>query len=227
MTLAVTALIATGSASVGTTAPEKPLVSDSSANVADRVRGERSTCPYARRGLAFYRERHADWLKLRGAPRPQSGRAPRSCADARYLADIWRSRSFAARQATEQYVSLVSRLTLRDFVATAGNRAWHRAVAQAQRPYPGTEAWLLSCSASEGGHGRWVPNSQGSGVGGWLQFYPSTFYGFYERARSDVRKRGYRVPSSASSWYSPLGQALAGGWAITNGMRHHWVGSGC
>jgi hypothetical protein len=60
-----------------------------------------------------------------------------------------------------------------------------------------------------------------------MQFYPSTFSGFVSAAIVDVEKRGYRVPSSARSWYSPLGQALAGGWAITHGMRHHWHGSGC
>ena len=193
-------------------------------------------CKSARVGLAFYRGRHADWLRLRGATSLARGRPPRNCADARYLADLWRSRSFAARQFTTRHLAFVSRLTLRDFEVRPGNHAWHRAVQQAQRPYPGTEAWLLSCSSSEGGHGRWVGYSGVSysqqlvasdTVGGWLQFRPSTYSGFIRNALDDVRGRGYRVPESASSWLSPLGQALAGGWGITNGMRHHWAGSGC
>jgi hypothetical protein len=60
-----------------------------------------------------------------------------------------------------------------------------------------------------------------------MQFQPSTFVGFFARAELDARRRGFRVPRSASSLFSPLGQALAGAWAIRNGMRHHWFGSGC
>lgn len=118
-------------------------------------------------------------------------------------------------------------VTLHDYVVRDGNNAWLRAVREVQRPYPGTESWLISCSSSEGGHGRWVPNSQGSGVGGWLQFMPGTWSGFYRHAADEVTARGYRVAETASSWYSTLGQALAGAWGITHGMRSHWAGSGC
>jgi hypothetical protein len=180
-------------------------------------------CPYARLGVAFYRGRFLKHQLARGANLPR-WRKPRNCADARYLAFVWSKRALASRRATERYLE---RVTLSDFEPAPGNRAWQRAVEEAQRPYPGTEGWLMSCSASEGGWGRWVPNSQGSGVGGWLQYHPSTFSGFVRHAIADVRTRGFRVPSSATSWYSPLGQALAGGWAITHGMRHHWHGSGC
>lgn len=85
----------------------------------------------------------------------------------------------------------------------------------------------MSCSASEGGHGRWVPNSQGSGVGGWLQFMPGTFWRMYGAAHADVTGRGFLIPRSAASWYSPLGQALAGAWGVMNGRRHEWAGHGC
>lgn len=107
---------------------------------------------------------------------------------------------------------------------------------EAQRPYPGSEGWLMSCSASEGGWGRWVGYSGVSyssaleasdTVGGWLQFRPSTFSGFNRHALDDVQRRGFIVPSSTSSWLSPLGQALAGGWALRNGLTHHWAGHGC
>lgn len=105
--------------------------------------------------------------------------------------------------------------------------SWPAAVQVAQRPYPGTAAWLLSCSGSEGGHGRWVPNGDGSGAGGWLQFLHGTFYRMWAAAYADVRSRGFIVPRSAHSWYSPLGQALAGAWGLVNGRRHEWYGPGC
>jgi hypothetical protein len=60
-----------------------------------------------------------------------------------------------------------------------------------------------------------------------MQFMPGTFSGFVRHAISDVRSRGFIVPESAWSWYSPLGQALAGAWGLRNGMRHHWAGHGC
>lgn len=108
-----------------------------------------------------------------------------------------------------------------------GNHAWKAAVEQAQRPYPDTEDWLMACSADEGGHGRWVPNSEGGTPGGWLQFKPSTFERMFAAAKADVESRGYEVPKSAASWYSALGQALAGAWGVTNGRRHEWSGADC
>lgn len=207
-----------GAAGAGT-----PLADSRAQGVSARVSAP-ERCPDHRRGLSFYRQRHGDWLKLRGVHATHTSRAPRSCPDARYLAKLWRSRSFTERQATERWIEV---RTLRDFRVTPGSRAWPRAVREAQRAFPGTEAWLLSCSASEGGWGRWVPNSDGASPGGWLQFMPGTFWRMWATAHSDVRARGYRVPQSAASWYSPLGQALAGAWGLTNGRRHEWAGSGC
>jgi hypothetical protein len=138
----------------------------------------------------------------------------------RYLKRTWAKRAHRAWERLE-------RRTLRDFRVGAGQNAWLRAVEEAQRPYPGTSSWLISCSASEGGHGRWVPNSQGAPPGGWLQFYESTFWRMWGAAKADLERRGFIVPSSAASWYSPLGQALAGAWGVTNGRRHEWAGAGC
>jgi hypothetical protein len=187
-----------------------------------------SRCPDDRQGIVFYRGRYAEHREARGidTPRPV-GRTPRNCADADYLAEIWPERAFQERITTERWYRFIDSRTLHDFVHTEGSHAWSKAVDEVQRPYPGTQAWLMSCSASEGGWGRWVPNSQGSGVGGWLQFMPGTWAGFYRHAVDDVRARGFRVPESSASWYSTLGQALAGAWGITHGMRHHWAGAGC
>lgn len=180
-------------------------------------------CPYARLGVAFYRGRFITHQLGRNAPIP-NWRKPRNCADARYLAVIWADRSYASRVKTEKWVAAH---TLRDFTVQSGNRAWHRAVSEAQRAYPGTSWWLKSCSATEGGWGRWVPNSNGAPPGGWMQMYESTFWRMWATAKADVQARGFLLPSSAASWYSPLGQALASAWGLTNGRRGEWNSSGC
>ena len=194
---------------------------------ATRLRVTRRACVDHRRGLAFYVRRandHRARMRLDRTLALSEGR-PRSCPDARWLATgVWRPRARKWRTAAERWVAA---RVLRDFEVRPGNRAWLRAVDEAQKVFPGTASWLLSCSASEGGHGRWVPNSQGSGVGGWLQFYPSTFARMYGAASLELAARGFIVPGSAHSWYSPLGQALAGAWGVTNGRSHEWVGSGC
>lgn len=147
-------------------------------------------------------------------------RQTRSIAYTRYLARKWKVRRNGCADARE-------RLLLRDFKVKPGQSAWLRAVQEVQAPYPGTASWLISCSSSEGGHGRWVPNSQGSGVGGWMQMYPSTFWRMFKAALADVRSRGFVVPSSAASWFSPLGQALGSAWGLTHGRRGEWMGAGC
>lgn len=121
------------------------------------------------------------------------------------------------------------------------NNAWYKAIAQAQKVFPGTEAWLLSCSAAEGGHGRWVRYGGGSyysgyertgAVGNWLQFRWPTFKGMYRHALDHLLSRGYKVPkqirdpSNVRAWLSPLATALAGGWArYTDNDASHWSAS--
>lgn len=112
--------------------------------------------------------------------------------------------------------------------AALNTNDWKTAVRLTQKPFPGTSAWLMSCSSSEGGHGRFVMNHQGSGAGGWMQFMSGTFYAYVDDAFRSVRARGFKVHPRHRSWYSPLGQALTAGYMrFTGRSRGHWWGSGC
>ena len=103
--------------------------------------------------------------------------------------------------------------------------------------YPGTRSWLLSCSAAEGGHGRWVTYGGGSDywsakrnyvVGGWMQFKYPTFIGMFHHAVAHAKQRGFIIPEidGVQAWLSPLAQALAAGWArYTGNDAHHWSAS--
>jgi hypothetical protein len=187
-------------------------------------------CPDNRLGLVFYRGRYANWRSLRRANTERPiGRKPRNCADADYLAEVWASKAFRARRVTEQWIE---DRTLFDFEVRPGNQAWYKGISEAQKVFPGTDGILFTCSASEGGHGRWVRHGGGAyydgyrGVGGWLQFLPSTFERHFAAALEVAKAKHFRVPKSAHSWFSALGQALAGAWGLTY-SRGEWAGSGC
>lgn len=143
-----------------------------------------------------------------------SSQAIGSCAYARWAVGKWKQRAEAAVREQQRRV-----------LPATGD--WQTAVMVVQRVHPGTSGWLLSCSASEGGHGPFVFNRQGSGAAGWLQYMPSTFVWMFNAALKDAVARGFVVPRQAASLYSPLGQALAGGWAVRNGHSGHWYGGGC
>lgn len=121
---------------------------------------------------------------------------------------------------------------------------WVTAVRVIQRVFPGTESWLLSCSAAEGGHGRWVRFGGGSyypgyehtdAVGGWPQYRWSTFKGHYRHGLDALRARGFRInlpePTDVRAWLLPMGHAIAAGWARWSGNDNsHWSaswGNGC
>jgi hypothetical protein len=221
---------------------DNQVVSGSAVSNPGEPERSRPKCPDARRGLGYYRRRHADWLKMRGVRREGSFRAPRNCADAGYLAGVWRLR---ARRARDRYQRWFDAHVLRDVPFRPGARAWLEAVDEVQRVFPGTASWLLSCSAAEGGHGRWVGyGGQGFSawlrdsdtVGGPLQFRYSTFKGMFRHALDHARSRGFHLPRHLRSvsdvaWRSALGQALAGGWArYTGNDNSHWSaswGRGC
>lgn len=200
------------------------------------------TCSSARQALIFYRLRYASWQELMGIKtklhiRQLSG--THGCAYLNWLAKKWQVKASKARRAFYRWRE--AQWTLRDYAFGAGNNAWRRAVQEAQKVFPGTEGWLLSCSDAEGGHGRWVGYGgvgystslrDSDTVGGPLQFRWSTFKGMYRHALDYVRARGYKVPvhlrdpSNDATWRSALGQALAGGWArYTGNDNAHWSAS--
>ena len=188
----------------------------------------RESCPAAHVGLLFYRTRYARHMMSMGKQIDVEFETPRSCARARFLAKRWITRAYEARMLAIKWKYL-----LRDFAVTPGNDAWRKAVAEVQKVYPGTDSWLLSCSDSEGGWGRWVGyggvsySPSYTGVGGWLQFLPGTFWRMFDAANEDLAGRRFNVPASAASWTSALGQALAGAWGVTHGRKGEWSGYGC
>ena len=243
---AVIAILATqgsGAASTSmparvTAAPEHLLLP----TAAYVVYGER--CKPARLAVPHYRELTWERQEARGGE--LADRTPivagKTCRWARYAAGEWQARARSAKRTLVRHLSLVSQLTLRDFPFCDGCHAWHKAVSEVQRVFPGTESWLLSCSAAEGGHGRWVGYSgvaystwlrDSDTVGGNLQYRFSTFKGMYRRAVDYATGRGFRVPRMdlTSAWRSALGQALAGAWArYTGNDDSHWSaswGRGC
>ena len=206
---------------------------------------EQIKCPSARVGVAYYRKLYTEWRQKRGVSTPYpAGRKPTSCLDAQHLAGVWQSRAAQARLVTKRWVA---EHTLRDYpYCTTTCRAWHKATDEVQRVFPNSKGWMMSCSASEGGWGRWVvyggrsyyPGAEyakgGREVGGNLQFTYGTFAYMYNAGVKHLKERSYRLPThlrggaSVTAWRSALGQAIAGGAAYSLGLRgNHWAGSGC
>lgn len=138
----------------------------------------------------------------------------RSCGYARWVERLWWQRVVSLRREARWRILPEA-------------HDWSVAVDVTQRVFPGSKGWLLSCSASEGGHGGFVWNHQGSGAGGWLQFLRGTFERHVDDAISIAKHRGFRLPASTRSYYSPLGQSLTGGYMWNRGWTGQWYGSGC
>lgn len=189
-------------------------------------------CSGAYQAVRWYRARynqHRQVMRMQLAPRVETGM---NCARLRERARYW------------QHAAKTNRLAAARWARTIHNhKNWPAAVQEVQKAFPGTAGWLLSCSAAESRWGAWVrygghPYYTGyehtNEVGGYLQYRWQTFKGHYRRGLESVRSRGFRVnlpgPNDVRAWLSPLGQAIAGGWAILHGQRSHWfasIGSGC
>lgn len=128
-----------------------------------------------------------------------------------------------------------ARSELRSYVPRVAETDWLSAVAVVQRWFPGSSGWLISCSSGEGGHGGFVyfghlsypKYGSHTTPGGWMQFMQDTFWNEFQNARAYLRTRGVALPASSASWFSPLGQAVAGAYALLRGHTGAWTGSGC
>lgn len=193
----------------------------------------RKACPATKQGIRYYRERTWKFQEARGVPRTQPSRTTANslpCGYAEWVRKLWKARYETAKKKYNKWAS---------FYFLPETNDWRTAVRITQRVYPNTEAWLLSCSKTEGGWGGFVMNREGSGVGGNMQMYPSTYFtmmhGYYlpsagryfPGAWIDAHRKGFHIPASADSWYSPLGQALASAYGKLNGRGGEWHGSGC
>lgn len=80
-------------------------VSSYAQDMRELERAAPGSCRPAREGLRFYRGRASRWAATRGAARPvtRTTRAPRNCADARYLARLWKQRAAEQRRTTEKW----------------------------------------------------------------------------------------------------------------------------
>lgn len=190
-------------------------------------------CHDAYQAVRWYRTRYDEYRFIMGmsaAPRLETGMA---CPRIRERAQYWIG---AAK--TNRIAAAVWKRTLHN------HKNWPAAVHEVQRAFPGTESWLLSCSAAESRWGAWVryggsPYYEGyeytNEVGGFLQYRWYTFKGHYRHGLESLRSRGFRTslpgPDDVRAWLSPLGQAIAGGWARWSGNdNQHWSaswGNGC
>lgn len=166
-----------------------------------------------RQGIRWHRTmtwRYQDEAGVRRTPTAHAERKTTSLPFLRWIDHRWSARRIAAR-----HLAVKARRSL----AYTGD--WQTAVQIVQRTWPGTATWLLSTSSGEGGWGICVWNggapcsssNHGSGAAGWLQYMSGTFYSQLSSALAEARaEHRPTIPASARTWFSPLGQAFAGGW---------------
>lgn len=120
--------------------------------------------------------------------------------------------------------------------AVGSATTWPRAVEIVRHFYGDAIAdWEMACSSTEGGHGGFVwfghlsypKYGYGNTPGGNLQFMGGTFDGIIDEALATARSRGLVVPARLASFYSSLGQAVAGAQMILDGRRGEWTGTRC
>ena len=145
-------------------------------------------CPDHKRGLAFYRQQHRGWLRKRGATSTPSGRSPRSCPDARYLAVIWRKRASLARYEYGRWYQ--QQIELRQ------NPTW--AICHVFGEYCSQALRVASC---ESGRNTWAQNGQYLGMFQMGDYARST-YGHSSTPLGQA-KAAYRYFMAAGADWSP------------------------
>jgi hypothetical protein len=167
-----------------------------------------------RQGIRWHRAmtwHYQDEAGLRRTPTAHVERKTTSVPFLHWVEQRWSSRRIAARARLQRMLAAGLPMT----------NDWQTAVRIVQRTWPGTASWLLSTSSGEGGWGGCVWNggapcssgNHGSGAAGWLQYMSRTFYSHLSSALAEARaEHRPTIPASARTWFSPLGQAFAGGW---------------
>jgi hypothetical protein len=189
-----------------------------------------------RHGIVWHRSRTWHFqheLGVHRTPTRYAERHTRSVAYLHWLHGLW-----SARRVRAKHAFLANRLP------STGD--WMTAVRIAQRTWPGTSAWMLSCSGAEGAHGVWVwngglPYSAGgapprygdgyrtppygsSGAGGWMQYMKGTWQGQFDGAIRLAHSEHLPMPDRRDwSWTSPIGQAFAAGYGYSY-ARSAWTG---
>lgn len=189
-----------------------------------------------RTGIAWHRTQAWHWQDVAHVHRTRTAHYElhtRSDGYLRWLARLWSHRRVQARTAAAAYLRHQAAVRRAHTLPYTGD--WVTAVAVMQRAYPGSAAWLLACSSSEGGHGGFVwrghtsePDSgPNTTPGGWMQYMAGTWAGDYRAAVADLAARGWHVPAGLN-YYTPLGQAVAAAWAYGHSRpAGKWTGGRC
>lgn len=183
----------------------------------------RSSVQAARRKALKHRSAARGWCTKRARYSTRLGR----CGTEAFTKRLTNSKDLAVEQRkaqqwrrahSQQYLSYRSEVRYWNRL----DRSMWKAVDAAAKEYGVSASWLHACVSSEGGHGGWVMNHQGSGAGGWFQFMESTFYGYVDSARS-----GNRFPKKYARWDSRVGQAFTAAYMFKIGESNQWTGAGC
>lgn len=188
------------------------------------------------RGAWRFWVNHKTWYRqqeaLSGSERCRGAVAPHWACWA-LEASIWTKRELSETQEKIEAHAKVAELRR---LRAIGMYDFQTAARFADRIFPGTYSWLMSCSGGEGGHGGFVMNHLGSGAGGNMQFMYSTYDAYDNAAIKEANRRGARLPAalrdSGFGWQSPLGQAITAAFmrGVLGISHNHWspaVDSAC
>lgn len=179
---------------------------------AKAVKSVAVACPGVVQGVYYYRNATWGWQKQLGEKPTRSvfnASRVHSCKYARWVARQWMTRATVKRKA---------------YKATFGRYEWANANIDNAISFAGpifgvSTGRLHNRVSSEGRHGGWICNSQGSHACGWFQFMSGTYYSYSGTAFS-----ASHVPLKYNSWYSPLGQALTAAYMFSKGLECTKVG---
>jgi hypothetical protein len=166
-------------------------------------------CTESIKAIDFYRKSTHQWQDYFGIKRSKYSKAkikPGACKYAQWVARRWQKAAFGYRswnntiEHADRDFDLAAKLATFVFPKITYERLWSRANV-------------------EGGHGKWVWNTQGSGAGGWFQFMEGTYYGRSDEAFAEARKQGFPLPAKFNSWRSLVGQNITAAYMFDLGLE--------